>query len=350
MSVQIIDILTTIIAFIVQHYVAILTMIAVFVLHYVVVLLLVRSCAKQEPWRLALESWNEARREWKHAKASVRQATRDLKSAQWKTRKRPKGMVAVVKGEAEKTILKLQNQMQTARKKETSTYTRVQDARKELGAAGSCVFKAACNEVTCKLEFYRTETGELWKTILKLARSTVCAFKSVMASIIKHRPLIAGIILALVALAYDYFYYSRFNFNILPFYSDTAGGTLIVVIFVVLAVTVALLAILSTVIFSIIVIPLSAFLFLVISLVWAVVFVLGRPSTWTLGIYRRSVRLSQLILLLTSTWAGFLKVFQDFLNTIDRKVDRLIKKITDEDFRKGSEKRLLGLFGCFSFF
>ena len=334
MSGEIIDTLTTIVAFIAQHYVVILAIIAVFVLHYVVVLLLVRSCGKQEPWRSALESWNKARRERKRARASLRQATRDLKKAQRQTRRRPKGTVAVAKGEAEETIRKLQNQKQTAWKEEASTYKRVHKAREQLDGAGRDVHEAAYNEVTCKLEFYRTATGKLWKTILKFAESTYCALKSVTAWIMKHHPLIAGVILTLVALAYDYFYYSRFNFNILPFYSDTAGDTLIMVVYVVFAVTVALLVFLSTVIFSIIVIPLSAVLFLVISLVWVVVFVLGQPSAWTLGIYRRSVRLSQLTLLLASTWAGFLKVFQDFLNTIDQKVDRLIEKITGEGFRK----------------
>ena len=165
----------------------------------------------------------------------------------------------------------------------------------------------------------------------------------------RHRPLIAGVILALVALAYDYFYYSRFNFNILPFYSDAAGGTFIMVVFVVLTVTVALLVILSTVIFSIFVIPLSAFLLLVISLVWAVVFVLGQTSAWTLGIYRRSARLSQLTLLLVSTCAGFLKVFQDFLNTIDRKVDRLIDAITGQGFLKRIRTTAVAVVRCFFF-
>ena len=334
MSEEIIDTLTTIVAFIAQHYVVILAIIAVFVLHYVVVLLLVRSCAKHELWRSALESWNEARRNWKHARASLRQATRDLKKAQRQTRRRPKGTVAVAKGEAEETIRKLQNQKQTAWKEEASTYKRVHKAREQVDAAGREVHEAAYNRVKCKLKFYRTATGKLWKTILKFAESTCCAFKSVTAWTMKHHPLIAGVILTLVALAYDYFYYSRFNFNILAFYSDTAGGTLIMIVSVVLAVTVALLVFLSTVIFSIIVIPLSAVLFLLISLVWVVVFVLGRPSAWTLGIYCRSVRLSQLTLLLASTWAGFLKVFQHFLNTIDQKVDRLIEKITGEGFRK----------------
>ena len=242
--------------------------------------------------------------------------------------------MAVAKGESEETLREFQNQKQTAWREEARTYKRVREAREQVDAAGREVHEAAYNRVKCKLKFYRTATGKLWKTILKFAESTCCAFKSVTAWIMKHHPLIAGVILTLVALAYDYFYYSRFNFNILAFYSDTAGGTLIMVVSVVLAVTVALLVFLSTVIFSIIVIPLSAVLFLIISLVWVVVFVLGRPSAWTLGIYRRSVRLSQLTLLLASTWAGFLKVFQDFLNTIDQKVDRLIEKITGEGFRK----------------
>ena len=334
MSGEIIDTLTTIVAFIAQHYIVILTITAVlvFVLDYVVVLLLVRSCGKQEPWRSALESWNKARRKWKRARASLRQATWDLKRAVRQTRKRPKGAMAVAKGESEEKLRELQNQKQTAWREEARTYKRVREAREQVDAAGREVHEAAYNRVKCKLKFYRTATGKLWKTILKFAESTCCAFKSVTAWTMKHHPLIAGVILTLVALAYDYFYYSRFNFNILAFYSDTAGGTLIMVVSVVFAVTVALLVFLTTVIFSIFVI-LSVVLFLVISLVWVVVFVLGLPSAWTLGIYRRSVRLSQLTLLLASTWAGFLKVFQDFLNSIDQKVDRLIEKITGEGFR-----------------
>ena len=320
MSGEIIDILATILA--------------VFVLHYMVVLLLVRSSEKQEPWLRALESRNEARRQWKHAKASLKQATRNLKKTKGRTRRQPKGTVAVVEREAEETILKLQRQMQFAREKATSSYKQDQDARKLLDAAGRHVYETVCNGVTCKLDFYRAATRNLWKAILKFAKSTCCALRSVTTRIMKHHPLIAGVILTLVALAYDYFYYSRFNFNILPFYSDPAGGTLIAVVLVVLAVTVALLIFLSALIFFIVVIPLSAFLLLVISLIWAVLFFLGRPSAWTVGIYRRSVRLSQLTLLLASTRSSFLKVFQEFLNAIDQKVHRLIEKITDKALRK----------------
>ena len=314
------------------------TILAVLVLHYMVVLLLVRSSGKQEPWRSALELWNEARREWKRARASLRQATRDLKRAQRRTRRRPKGMVAVAKRESEETILKLRSQKQTAKKRACSTHKRFQDKRKPLDDASSDVYKVACNNVTCKLEFYRTATGNLWEPILNFTKSTCNAFKSVTIRIMTHHPIIAGVTLTLAALAYDSFYYSRFNFNILPFYSDPAGDTLNTVVFVVLATTVALLIFLSTFIFSIIVIPLSAFLFVAVSLIWAVVFVLGRPSAWALGIYHRSAKHSQLILLLIGRLAGWLKVLQDFLNTIDQMVHRLIEKITDQGFRERVRK------------
>ena len=339
-------------AFIVRHFAVIFSMIAVFVLNYVIVLLLVRSCGscgRQESWRSYLESWNEVRREWKRAKASLKQATKNLKRAEQRKRRSPKGTVAVAKEEAEETINKLQEQKQTAWKEQASTYKRVREAREQLDAAGRDVHEEANNQVTSILEFYRTATGELWKTILKFAKSTCLAFKSVIARIVRHRPLIAGVILALVALAYDYFYYSRFNFSILPFYSDAAEGTFNMVIFGVLTVTVALLVILSTAIFSIFVIPPSAILLLAILLVWSVVFVLGRPSAWTLGIYRRPARLSQLTLLLVSMCAGFLKVFHNFLNTIDRKVGCLIDVITGQRFLKRIRTTTVTVVWCFFF-
>ncbi len=308
MSGGIMDILTTFAAFIMLHYVVILTTIVA--VHCVVTLLLVHSRAEMKPWQSALESWKKARHEWKSARASLSQVTRDL------TAEAANGEAQ----ETQETIRKLQTQEQTAWKAEKT-------AAKRVCTAGKSVYMAASNDVMRKLKYFRVDARRLCKKVVKLAVETGDAFKSMIAWIMKHHPLLAGVILALVALANDYIYYSRFNFDILPYHSDPAGGTLIMVVSVILAVTVALLVILSTVIFTVFVIVPSIILLLIISLGCAVEFGLGQSSAWALGFYCRSVRLSQFIQWLASTFEGGLKVLQGLLKAIDEKVTGLLEWI-----------------------
>lgn len=276
------------------------------VMHCVAVLLLVRMCKNRTLWKNGLAAWQDAHREWARARGHLGDALRNLQRAERRqSRSLPNTTETLNEKEdgIQDEIRDLTDKMRTAIEEEKAANDQVKTLRNQLDISSTFILNDVRDIVKSGLSIISDSAQTCSCTLLSATKKIFIEFRSKISWPVRHRWIASGI-LTLIVFFSDVAYYDRFNFNIVPYHSDPASGALIVFVLGIVAIMMGIIIVACLSLFVLtFVVPVAALL-LSISSVWVILFVFGWISTFALLIYSRSVRLSQLILILvgTSNW------------------------------------------------
>ena len=266
--------------------------IAFILLLYVGMLLLIQFCARKQldHWGSSLDSWKEAHLEWNNARAELRRAGKDLAKAQRATLG---------------AVHDLYNKEKVARETEVAAAGHLQIRRDEVNEAIGGVRASACSVIRPWLGQLGTKARSLPARTIHWVKKSWEFFGATINWVRRHQWFV-GAMLSLIGIFNSYIYYSRFDFNLLPYLSDlTIDALIAVVLAATVATAVLLLAAFLLAVSSILLIQSIPPLVLIFLASTAVV-VWGWVSCQALRLCGRSVRVSQLTVVLAKWLARFI--------------------------------------------